>query len=230
VANVYHAFGIQSFTAELANAAGQDHVEYVLALIGPDRIIPKTELPKDYPNYDGDYEQYPIDTSRLKKVIQIAAEKSGWGKQKSGNGIGMGLAVHRSFLTYVATVIQAEVKDGQVIIRRVDSALDAGTVINPTTVRQQFEGAAVMGTSLAYYGEITATNGVIDQSNFDTFQVARMNMAPRETYVHIVESDAPPAGIGEPGLPPFAPALCNAIFAATGKRIRELPLSKAGLA
>ena len=230
VANVYHAFGIQSFTAELANAAGKDHVEYVLSLLGPDRIIPRADLPKDFPNYDGDYEQYPIDIARLRRVVQAAAEKSGWGKQKSGNGFGMGMAVHRSFLTYVATVIQAEVKDGQVIIHRVDSALDAGTIINPTTVRQQFEGAAVMGTSLAYYGEITATNGVIDQSNFDTFQVARMNMAPRETHVHIMESNAPPAGIGEPGLPPFAPALCNAIFAATGKRIRELPLSKAGLA
>ena len=96
--------------------------------------------------------------------------------------------------------------------------------------RQQIEGAALMGTSLAFYGEITATNGVIDQSNFDTFQVARINVAPRETHAHIMESDAPPAGVGEPGLPPFAPALCNAIFAATGKRIRALPLSKAGLA
>ena len=97
-------------------------------------------------------------------------------------------------------------------------------------VKQQFEGAAVMGTSLALYGEITASNGVIDQSNFNDFQVARMNNAPQETNVYIVPSDAPPAGIGEPGLPPFAPALCNAIFSTTGKRIRELPLSKAGLA
>jgi isoquinoline 1-oxidoreductase beta subunit len=142
----------------------------------------------------------------------------------------MGIAVHRSFLTYVATVVQAEVKDGQVKIHRVDSALDAGTIVNPLTVRQQFEGAAAMGTSIALYGEITATNGVIDQSNFDTFQVARMNVAPRETNVHIVASDAPPAGIGEPGLPPFAPALYNAIFTATGKRLREMPLSKLGLA
>ena len=142
----------------------------------------------------------------------------------------MGLAVHRSFLTYVATVVQAEAKEGQVIVHRVDTALDAGTIVNPTTLRQQFEGAAVMGTSLAFYGEITATNGVIDQSNFDTFQVARMNMAPKETNVYIVESEAPPAGIGEPGLPPFAPALYNAIFAATGKRIREMPLTKVGLA
>jgi isoquinoline 1-oxidoreductase subunit beta len=103
-------------------------------------------------------------------------------------------------------------------------------VVNPEMARSQFEGAAVMGTSIALYGEITATNGAIDQSNFDTFQMARMNNAPREIRVHIVESDAPPGGIGEPGLPAFAPALCNAIFAATGKRVRELPLTKAGLA
>jgi isoquinoline 1-oxidoreductase subunit beta len=88
----------------------------------------------------------------------------------------------------------------------------------------------VMGTSLAFYGEITASNGVIDQSNFDGFPVARMNVAPRLTNIPIVESDAPPAGVGEPGLPPFAPALYNAIFTATGKRVREMPLTKAGLA
>jgi isoquinoline 1-oxidoreductase beta subunit len=87
-----------------------------------------------------------------------------------------------------------------------------------------------MGTSIAFWGEITAANGAIEQSNFDTFPVARMNSAPREAHVHIVESDAPPGGIGEPGLPAIAPAICNAIFAATGKRIRELPLTKAGLA
>ncbi len=230
VANIYHAFGVHSFVGELAHAAGKDQVEYILALLGPDRIMPKSELPKDYPNYDGDYEQYPIDVARLRRVVQLAAEKSGWGKQKLGNGLGMGIAVHRSFLTYVATVVQAEVKDGQVQIRRVDTALDAGTLVNPLTVRQQFEGAAVMGTSIAFYGEITASNGVIDQSNFDTFQVARMNVAPRETHVHIVASDAPPAGVGEPGLPPFAPALYNAVFTATGKRLREMPLSKLGLA
>jgi isoquinoline 1-oxidoreductase beta subunit len=142
----------------------------------------------------------------------------------------MGIAVHRSFLTYVATVVQAEVKDGRVIVHRVDTALDAGTIVNPTIVRQQFEGAAVMGTSIAFYGEITATNGVIDQSNYDSFQVARMNVAPKETNIYIVDSTAPPAGVGEPGLPPFCPALYNAIFAATGKRYREMPLSKAGLA
>jgi isoquinoline 1-oxidoreductase beta subunit len=231
VANIYHAFAIQSFTDELAHASGKDPLEYSLQLLGPDRIVPKTELPKDYTNYGGNYEQYPIDTARFKRVVEVAADKAGWGKRKSRNGFGMGLALHRSFLTYAASVVQVQINDaGKVQIQRVDSALDAGTVVNPAMARNQFEGAAVMGTSIALYGEITATNGAIDQSNFDTFQMARMNTAPREIHVHIVENDAPPGGIGEPGLPAFAPALCNAIFAATGKRIRELPLSKAGLA
>jgi isoquinoline 1-oxidoreductase subunit beta len=230
VANIYHAYGVHSFVGELAHAAGKDPVEYVLALLGPDRIMPKSELPKDYTNYDGDYEKYPIDIARFRRVVQMAAEKSGWGKRKMGNGFGMGIATHRSFLTYVAAVVQVEVKDSQVIVHRVDTALDAGTIVNPTIAKQQFEGAAVMGTSIAFYGEISATNGVIDQSNFDTFQVARMNSAPRETNVYIVESDAPPAGIGEPGLPPITPAIYNGIFAATGKRVREMPLTKVGLA
>src|SRR6267378_445445 len=230
VANIYHAFGIHSFADELAHAAGRDPLDYLLQLLGPDRVVPRTELPKDFPNYGAEYEQYPIDTSRFRRVLTLAAEKAGWGKQKPGNGYGIGVAMHRSFLTYVATVVQVQVDASQVHVKRVDTALDAGTVVNPEMVKQQFEGAAVMGTSLSFYGEITATNGVIDQSNFDTFQMARMNNAPRETNVYIAPSDAPPAGIGEPGLPPFAPALCNAIFAATGKRIRELPLTKAGLA
>jgi isoquinoline 1-oxidoreductase beta subunit len=231
VANIYHAFGLQCFTDECAHAAGKDPVEYALQLLGPDRIIPKSELPKDYSNYGGSYEQYPIDTARFKRVVETAAEKSGWGKIKPGNGAGIGIALHRSFLTYVATVVQMHVDDaGRVHVDRVDSALDAGTVVNPAMVTNQFEGAAVMGTSIAFYGSITATNGVIDQSNFDDYPMARMNTAPREVHVHIIPSDAPPGGVGEPGLPAFAPALCNAIFTATGKRIRELPLSKAGLA
>jgi isoquinoline 1-oxidoreductase beta subunit len=114
-------------------------------------------------------------------------------------------------------------------IMRVDTAVDGGTIVNPEMALQQFEGAATMGTSIAFYGEITATNGVIEQSNFDSYQMARMNNYPRETNVHLIASEAPPAGIGEPGLPPFAPALYNAIFSATGKRIRELPLTRAGL-
>jgi isoquinoline 1-oxidoreductase subunit beta len=231
VANIYHAFAVHSFADELAHAAGRDPLEYLLQLLGPDRIIRKEELPKDYPNYDDPYEQMPIDTTRFRRVVTLAAEKAGWGKQKSGNGFGMGIAMHRSFLTYVASVVQVQVNDaGQVEIKRVDTALDAGTVVNPEMVRQQFEGAAVMGTSLAFYGEITAKDGAIEQSNFNDYQVARMKDAPRETYIHIVPSEEKPAGIGEPGLPPFAPALCNAIFTATKKRVRELPLSRLGFA
>jgi len=230
VANVYHAFAINSFVDELGHAAGRDSLEYLLALLGPDRIVDRKSLPENFPNYDGSYEQYPIDTARFRKVAQLAAEKAGWGKRSMGKGEGMGIAMHRSFLTYVATVVRVEVSgEGKLRIRQVDTALDAGTIVNRDTVRNQFEGAAVFGTSLALHGEITATGGVIDQSNFADYPVCRMDEAPERVNIHIVESDAPPAGVGEPGLPPFAPALCNAIFAATGKRARELPLSKGKL-
>ncbi len=230
VANIYHAFAAQSFANECAHAAGRDSLEYLLALIGSPRIIEIKKSAPDYPNYGGSLEAYPIDTSRHRRVIEIVAEKSGWGKQKLGRGQGMGIAVHRSFLTYVATVVQVEVNDkGEVRIPRVDTAVDAGLVVNPEATRSQFEGAAVFGTSLARFGEITATNGTIDQSNFDSYPVTRMNEAPRQTNVYIVESSAPPAGVGEPGVPPFTPALCNAIFAAAGKRVRELPLSRTKL-
>ena len=230
VANIYHAFAAQSFAAECAHAAGRDALEYLLALIGPPRIIDLKKSVPDYPNYGGSLEAYPIDTARHRRVIELAAEKSGWGKRKLGKGQGMGIAVHRSFLTYVAEVVQVEVNDqGEVRIPQVDIAVDAGLVVNPKATRSQFEGAAVFGTSLARFGEITATNGAVDQSNFDSYPVSRMNEAPYQTNVYIVESSAPPAGVGEPGVPPFAPALCNAIFAATGKRVRELPLSRTKL-
>jgi isoquinoline 1-oxidoreductase beta subunit len=230
VANIYHAFAIHSFADELAHAAGRDSLDYMLALLGPDRILDRKSLPDNFGNYGASYEQYPIDTARLRRVTQLAAEKAGWGKRQMGKGEGMGIAMHRSFLTYVATVVRVEVDgQGKLSIRQVDTAVDAGTIVNRDTVLNQFEGAAVFGASLALFGEITATGGVIDQSNFHDYQVCRINEAPEKVNVHIVESDAPPAGVGEPGVPPFAPALCNAIFAATGKRVRELPLSKTKL-
>jgi isoquinoline 1-oxidoreductase beta subunit len=117
-----------------------------------------------------------------------------------------------------------EVHGSEIRIPRVDIAIDAGRVINPDRVKAQFEGAAVFGTSVGLMGEITASGGRIKQSNFDGYPVARINQAPIETHVHIVTSDAAPAGVGEPGVPPIAPAICNAIFAATGKRVRELPI------
>ena len=227
VANIYHAFAAQSFANELAHASGRDSVEYLLELIGPPRIIDVKATAPDYDNYDGSPAEFPLDTARMRRVVQLAAEKAGWGKRKLGKGSGMGIAVHRSFLTYVATVVEVEVNDkSEVKIPSVHTAVDAGIVVNPEATRAQFEGAAVFGTSIVRSGAITAKNGAIEQSNFNDYPVARMNETPYKTTVHIVDSDAPPAGVGEPGVPPFAPAVCNAIFAATGKRIRELPLSK----
>lgn len=228
VTNIFHAFAVQSFTDELAHAAKKDPVQYQLDLIGKDRKIDFTGT--KYQNYNASLDQYPYDTARLRRVIEIAAEKSGWGKRALAKGRALGFAAHRSFLTYVATVVEVEVDNkGQVHIPNVWTAVDAGTVVSPGNVRYQFEGAAVFGTSLALFGEITATNGAVNQSNFNNYPIVRMNRAPRRVDVHIVESDAPPAGVGEPGVPPFAPALCNAVFAATGKRVRELPLSKTKL-
>jgi isoquinoline 1-oxidoreductase beta subunit len=228
VANIYHAFAIQCFTDELARASGRDSVDYLLDLIGQPRTIDFTGV--DYPNYGASPKTYPWETARLRRVTEMAAEKSGWGKRKHGKGSGVGIAAHRSFLTYVATVVEVEVSDrGEVRIPRVDTVLDAGLVVNPKATVAQFEGAAVFGTSIARTGEITATNGAINQSNFHDYPVTRMMQAPYQTNVHIVDSDAPPAGVGEPGVPPFVAAFCNAIFAATGKRVRDLPITKFGL-
>ena len=226
VANIYHAFAIHSFADELANAANQDSVQYLLELIGPPRIVPLKAVPDE----EEEQKRYPLDTARLTRVVQMVAEKSGWGKRPSGKGHGFGIAAHRSFLTYVATVVEVEVDDmGQVKIPNVWTALDAGTIVAPDNVRNQFEGAANFGASLALLSEITVTNGVVNQSNFNDYRLVRMDSAVKHTNVYIVDSDAPPAGAGEPGVPPFAPALYNAIHAATGKRIREMPLSKTSL-
>jgi isoquinoline 1-oxidoreductase beta subunit len=227
VANIYHGFGVQTFTDELAHRANRDPLEYLLDLIGQPRTIDFTGV--DYPNYGADYKTYPWETGRLRHVTELVAEKAKWGKQKSGNGHGFGIAAHRSFLTYVATVVEVAVdSDGQIKILRADTALDAGLVVNPEITRAQFEGAAVFGTSVARTGQITAKNGIVQQSNFNDYPVARINEAPLHTNVYIVESSAPPAGVGEPGVPPFIAAFGNAIFAATGKRVRELPLSASG--
>ena len=228
VANIYHAFAIQCFTDELAHRANRDPVEYMLDLIGPPRTLDFTNV--QYPNYGADYKTYPWETGRLRNVIEMVATQSGWSKKKSKKGHGFGFAAHRSFLTYVATVVEVEVSnEGEIRIPRVDTAVDAGLVVNPEATRAQFEGAAVFGTSIVRSGEITAKGGVIQQSNFNDYPVARINEVPDQTNVYITESSAPPAGVGEPGVPPFVAAFCNAIFAATGKRVRDLPLSSNNL-
>ena len=221
VANIFHAFGVQSFTDELAAAAGRDRVEYLLEVLGSPRVI----------DLGAGDKRYPLDVGRLRRVVEIAAEKSEWAKKKSGAGHGFGIAVHRSFLSYIAAVVEVEVDaKGKVKIPRVDFAVDAGMVVHPERVTAQFEGAAVFGTSLAMMGEITLADGRVKEGNFNNYPVARMPEAPFMTHVHIVPSNEAPAGVGEPGVPVMAPAICNAIFAATGKRVRELPIRKQKLA
>lgn len=225
VANIYQAFAIQCFTDELAAAAGRDRIEYFLDLLGPPRSIDfRAEGTKNM-NYGKPFDQYPWETGRLRRVVELVAEKSGWAQRKPEKGRALGFAAHRSFLSYIAVVADVRVDgQGRVSIPRIDVAVDAGRVIHPERVRAQFEGAAVFGTSIALMGEITAARGRIQQSNFNDYPVARMDEAPIETHVHLVSSTGLPTGVGEPGVPPIAPAICNAIFAATGKRIRQLPV------
>jgi isoquinoline 1-oxidoreductase beta subunit len=220
VASVYHTFAVQSFVDELAHNSGLDSLEYLLDVFGPARIL-DLKIPNYRPEAD-----FPLDIGRLRRVTEIAAEKAGWGKRKLGRGRGIGIAAHRYAYTYVASVVEVEVTEtGFIRIHRIDTAVDCGTALNPANIKAQLEGSAVFGASIARTGSITATNGAIDQSNFDDYPVARIYEAPYQTNVYIVESSAPPSGVGEAGVSVIPPALCNAIFAATGKRIRELPFS-----
>jgi isoquinoline 1-oxidoreductase beta subunit len=221
VASVYHTFAVQSFVDELAHNAGRDSLEYLLELFGPPRVL-DLNLP-NYPSEPG----YPLDIGRLRRVTEMAAEKAGWGRRKLGKGSGLGIAAQRYSYTYVASVVEVEVTGkGDIRIPRVDTVVDAGTAINPGNIRAQFEGSAVFGIGIARGCKITATNGVIDQSNFHDYRVPRISEAPYQTNVYVVESSAPPASAGEAGVSVIPPALCNAIFAATGKRTRELPIPK----
>ena len=224
VSNIYHAFAVQSFAAELAHAAGRDQRDYLLELIGPARTIDPATEGATYPNYDASIEDYPIETARLSNVVEKAAEMANWGRNLPA-GRGLGIAVHRSFLSYIATVIEVSVTDdGSLSIPGIWLAVDAGTVVNPRHVRAQMEGGTIYGLSNALYGAITAQNGAVVQDNFPTWRVMRMEEAPRAFEVEIIPSNSRPAGVGEPATPPAAPALTNAIFNATGHRIRNLPI------
>lgn len=214
VINIPHGFSENVFADELASAANKDPLEFRLNLIGKDRV-------EDTQN------EIKYNTARLKNVLKIAAKNAEWGKQLPENHA-YGLAVHYSFYSYVASIVEVSVIDKKVKVHNVFTAIDCGTVINKDTVKAQMEGSAIFGMSLAFYGKITAKDGAIEQSNYDNYKMIRMHEIPK-VHVEIVESSEKPTGVGEPGVPVIAPAIVNAIFKATRKRYHNLPLSDYGL-
>ena len=197
---------------ELAHAAGRDPYEFRMSLLQEQRKIHAVMWP-DNP---------PLDTAKFRSVLALAAQKSGWGKPLPPRH-GRGIACHFSFGSYIAHVAEVSVdKNGNVQVDRIVSAVNCGTAVNPDGVRAMTEGAINYALTPVLTGEITIKNGAVEQSNFHDYQVLRISSAP-EVEVHIVPSSDDPAGMGEPGVPPLAPAVANAVFNATGVRIRRLP-------
>jgi isoquinoline 1-oxidoreductase beta subunit len=207
-----NGFVVNSFWDELAVAAGKDPIEMQLAHLPAGRKVAA----------EGPRKDFPMDTDRLRNVIQLVREQSGWDKPLP-KGRGRGFAAHWSFLSYAAEVAEVSVgDDGTITVHRVVCAVDCGTPLNPDGIRAQVEGGIIYGLTAALGGEITIEGGAVQQSNFHDYPLMTIAQTPK-IEVHIVPSTAPPSGIGEPGLPPAAAAVGNAIFNATGKRLRKLP-------
>ena len=222
VSNIHHAFAIGSFVDELATAAKVPPDRYWLQLIGSDRRINPSRGEFKYGNYGESLDQYPYDTALLKRVVRAVAAKADFGL--GGKGEGWGMSVHRSFLSYVGVAMRVSVTGKRIRVEEVHCAVDCGQVVNPDRVASQLEGAVVFGLSIGLLGEIRFAGGQVQNSNFHDYPLLRLNQCPAIT-VDILDSDRAPTGIGEPGVPPVTPALVNAIFAATGQRIRRLPVS-----
>ena len=212
-------FVVESFVDELAAVAGRDPLAFRLRLIGEDRTIPDFSNPK---------EGKPLVTARLKGVLNLAAQKAPWGKPLP-KGHAQGIATYYSFESYTACVAEVSVENRAIKVHRLVYAVDCGRAINPNGVAAQVEGAAIYGLSAALYGAITIRGGRVEQANFNDYAMPRIADTPK-TEVYVVPSNEQPTGIGEPGLPVVVPAICNAVFAATGKRLRRFPIRNEDLA
>ncbi|WP_298765106.1 molybdopterin cofactor-binding domain-containing protein [uncultured Polaribacter sp.] len=215
VVHIHSAFGNNCFVDELAFAAKKDPIQFHLDLIGKDSVVTGKS-------------KFPYDSKRMKAVLKETANMANWEKYLPKNH-GLGVAIHYSFYSYVATIVEVSVTNKKVKVENIWTSIDCGLALNKDNIKNQLEGAAIFGMSLALYGKISTKNGAVQQHNFFDYQMTRMKDAPNIEINILDKMHEPPTGVGEPGVPVIAPAICNAIFNATGKRVRSLPLMDFGM-